>query len=117
MIANNTAAGAAYDVSSRFALTIGGANDLVLKKAAPITFNSPILTTDPLLLPLADNGGPTQTHALRTRSPAFGAGNNAGSFATDQRSTGFSRQASNTDVDIGAYQAQIRDRTFADGFD
>ncbi len=41
------------------------------------------LFTDPLLSPLADNGGLTQTMALRAGSPAINAGN--GCIATDQR--------------------------------
>ena len=38
---------------------------------------------NPLLGPLADNGGPTQTHALLPGSPAIDAGNPAG--CTDER--------------------------------
>lgn len=34
------------------------------------------IDTDRLLLPLADNGGPTQTLALGTGSPAIDTGNN-----------------------------------------
>ncbi len=52
------------------------------------------LPLDPKLGPLADNGGPTFTHALTSGSPAIGAGNPAdpGSgaaacLATDQRGT------------------------------
>jgi CSLREA domain-containing protein len=46
--------------------------------------------TNPLLLPLADNGGPTRTHALTLASPAVDKGNAAPSGAhpaltTDQR--------------------------------
>jgi hypothetical protein len=43
--------------------------------------------TDPLLSPLADNGGPTPTMALRPGSPAFDRGGTAanGCPATDQR--------------------------------
>ena len=40
---------------------------------------------DPLLGPLADNGGPTQTFALLPGSPAIDAGSNPASLATDQR--------------------------------
>ena len=57
---------------------------------------------------LADNGGPTQTHALVAGSPAFDAGNNAdvpGGITTDQRGTGFDRIFNGT-VDIGAYELQ-----------
>jgi hypothetical protein len=73
---------------------------------------------DPLLGPLADNGGPalgpsglasaTLTRALLARSPAIDAGANAVtgppySLATDQR--GFARLAHGT-VDIGAFEVQ-----------
>ena len=40
---------------------------------------------DPLLGPLADNGGPTQTHALLAGSPAIDNATGAGATATDQR--------------------------------
>src|SRR5207248_3048941 len=41
--------------------------------------------TDPQLLPLANNGGPTQTHALPASSPAVDAGDNSACPQTDQR--------------------------------
>ena len=65
------------------------------------TVDSPI---DPLLGPLQDNGGPTQTHALLTGSPAIDIGGNAlipAGTITDQR--GFLRVVNGT-VDIGAYE-------------
>ena len=57
---------------------------------------------DPRLAPLADNGGPTMTHALGADSPARGAGLAAdcAARATDQR--GVARPA--TGCDSGAYQ-------------
>ena len=61
---------------------------------------------DPRLAPLADNGGPTQTHALLPDSPAINAGNNTGAPASDQR--GGQRVGgvdSGSNVDIGAYEA------------
>ena len=64
--------------------------------------------TDPLLSPLADNGGETPTHALLTGSPAIDAGNCPGED-TDQR--GFSRPVDMLGVpnaadacDMGAYE-------------
>lgn len=65
---------------------------------------------DALLGPLADNGGPTLTHALLAESPALDAGDNskANDLATDQR--GAARIADSLDagtiatVDIGAYE-------------
>ena len=40
---------------------------------------------DPLLMPLADNGGNTLTHALEKGSPAIDAANASVAPATDQR--------------------------------
>jgi CSLREA domain-containing protein len=69
---------------------------------------------NPLLGPLQDNGGPTQTHALGADSPAIDKGNSSGS-TTDQR--GEPRPFDFDDVqfpdatggdgsDIGAYELQ-----------
>jgi beta-glucanase (GH16 family) len=54
---------------------------------------------DPLLNPLADNGGPTQTHALLAGSPAIDAADPAVCPVTDQR--GITRDAA---CDVGAYE-------------
>jgi CSLREA domain-containing protein len=85
------------------------------------TSGSPI---DPHIGPLANNGGPTQTHALLSNSTAIDAGDdcvvqashcgdsNTIQLTTDQRGTGFSRQVDGPDgdatatVDIGAYEMQ-----------
>ncbi|MEL6983844.1 MAG: right-handed parallel beta-helix repeat-containing protein, partial [Actinomycetota bacterium] len=45
------------------------------------------LDTDPLLSALADNGGPTQTHAIGLSSPALDAGTAGGAPDADQRGT------------------------------
>ncbi len=61
---------------------------------------------DPMLGPLANNGGPTQTMALLPSSPAIDAGNNAlipSGITTDQRGTGYPRVVNGT-VDIGAVE-------------
>jgi len=63
----------------------------------------PGLNADPLLLPLADNGGPTLTHALAACSPAIDAGEDVGAPDTDQR--GLPRLFG-PHVDIGAYESQ-----------
>ena len=60
------------------------------------------VTGDPLLGPLADNGGPTLTHALLPGSPAIDAGNDAVAETVDQR--GLARNVNG--VDIGAFEAQ-----------
>lgn len=61
---------------------------------------------DPLLGPLANNGGPTLTRALRPLSPAINAGSPglAQPLATDQRGGGFPRVIGGR-LDIGALEA------------
>ena len=66
----------------------------------------------PLVGPLADNGGPTWTHALLPGSPAIDAGDaELGTILPfDQRGDGFARIAdggTSEQLDIGAYEAQI----------
>jgi hypothetical protein len=61
---------------------------------------SDLLDVDPLLGPLQDNGGPTQTMALLAGSPALNAGDPAQLDVPDQR--GVIRSGG---VNIGAYQA------------
>ena len=56
---------------------------------------------DPKLGPLQNNGGPTETHALLTGSPAIDAGDNTYAPDTDQR--GKERIVNGT-IDIGAYE-------------
>ncbi|HXO19434.1 MAG TPA: choice-of-anchor Q domain-containing protein [Thermoanaerobaculia bacterium] len=56
---------------------------------------------NPLLGPLADNGGPTDTSALLAGSPAIDAGNNATCPATDQRGV---IRPQGPACDIGAYE-------------
>jgi hypothetical protein len=57
--------------------------------------------TAPQLVALADNGGPTQTHALNNTSPAIDVGTNTGCPATDQRGM---LRPQGTKCDIGAYE-------------
>jgi predicted outer membrane repeat protein len=56
---------------------------------------------DPHLGPLADNGGPTQTHALLRGSPALNAGDPSLAGRFDQRGTQYSARP-----DIGAFAAR-----------
>ncbi len=75
------------------------------------TFASTNTTIDQVIDPLlADNGGPTQTHALVAGSPALNAGidadavNAAGApLLNDQRDAGFPRKLGA--VDLGAFEA------------
>ena len=57
---------------------------------------------DPRLGPLSDNGGPTQTHALLSGSPAIDAGENNGAPGVDQRGV---KRPQGVAVDIGAFEA------------
>jgi len=81
LMANNTGSA---DLATKSALSISGANNLVMT-AANVALPADTLHGDPLLLPLAGNGGPTRTHALGAASPARDAGNNAANLAVDQR--------------------------------
>ncbi|HYX27946.1 MAG TPA: choice-of-anchor Q domain-containing protein, partial [Pyrinomonadaceae bacterium] len=83
-----------------------------------------IIGMDPLLGPLANNGGPTLTHALLPNSPALDAGDNCvtqavhcgdaniSQLTSDQRGTPFNRLVDGPDadttatIDIGAYETQ-----------
>jgi CSLREA domain-containing protein len=74
---------------------------------------TPASPIDPVLGPLADNGGPTQTHKLLPGSPAFDAGDNAlakdannNPLTTDQRGVGRIANSftPNVVVDIGAFE-------------
>ena len=125
IIAGNTANGMAVDLvpDPDSVVTIGdsliGSNDGNNLIAAPVgmpdgngnligTGASPI---DPMLGPLADNGGPTQTHALLPGSPAIDAGDPAIAFDAaefDQRGGGFARVQFGR-VDIGAYESETPD--------
>src|SRR6185295_19151814 len=86
------------------------------------TESNNIFDVNPGLAALADNGGPTQTHALLSASPALEVGDNCVStgtcaspfngitLTTDQRGTNFPRMLDSADalltqtVDIGAFE-------------
>ena len=94
---------------------IGGSHNLV--GSANATLPGDTLGGDPLLGALADNGGPTRTHALLAGSPAIDSGSNPLALAADQRGEGFAREYG-TAPDIGAFERQpLPDRIFGDGFD
>jgi hypothetical protein len=84
-----------------YGATAGAADILVTSNGASPTALAAIIA------PLANNGGPTQTHALVDGSPARDAGNP--SFTSppdfDQRGPGFPRVIGNA-VDIGAFERQ-----------
>src|SRR5258705_7644649 len=61
------------------------------------------ITTDPMLGPLQNNGGPTFTHLPASGSPVIDAGDPT--LGMDQRGSGFVR-VMNARIDIGAVEAQ-----------
>lgn len=75
-----------------------------------------INVTDPELEPLADNGGPTLTHALMPSSPAVDTGNptfDASTLPNDQRGAPFLRVA-NGRIDIGSFESGDAPPTISD---
>ncbi len=122
ILAQNTATSSGPDCSTSVSFSVGSAGYNLLGDNSGCTFSaatgdqvgtggSPI---DPMLGPLQDNGGPTQTHALQSGSPAIDAGNPTGCtyaadgpLSTDQR--GIARPLDgdsngSTTCDIGAYE-------------
>jgi predicted outer membrane repeat protein len=76
---------------------LDGGNTCAFSAAGDIT------STNPLLGPLADNGGLTQTRALLAGSPAINHGTDSGCPITDQR--GYPRLSP---CDIGAFEYMLR---------
>ncbi|HEY2396061.1 MAG TPA: choice-of-anchor Q domain-containing protein [Rudaea sp.] len=88
------------------AITISGANNLIVSKGSTITVPVDTLAEDPMLASfLENNGGPTQTLALNALSPAIDKGNNVAGLGTDQRGPPFCRKIG-AKPDIGAFEVQ-----------
>ena len=68
-------------------------------------FNAPgdLTNTDPLLGPLADNGGGTDTHGLMPGSPAIDTAGDANCLPADQRGVG---RPQGQACDIGAFESE-----------
>jgi hypothetical protein len=81
------------------------ANNCLIENAsgATIAGSGNVTGTDPALGALANNGGPTQTHAIGAGSAALNVGSNPASLTTDQRGAGFPRD-DGSGVDIGAFE-------------
>jgi len=93
---------------------ITGFNNLVT--TSQLATPADTITACPKLGPLADNGGPTLTHAIAQDSPAINHGNGELFPLNDQRGDGFGRMFG-AGVDIGAYEWQGNpgDRIFSNG--
>jgi hypothetical protein len=119
IIARNTLDHSVYgavgdDIGGFGAVT--GANNLTQVVLTGIALPADTIYADPLLLSLQYNGGLTATHALSAASLAIDAGNDLAGVDTDQRGTGFARMIG-ANVDIGAFELDVDDVLFADGFD
>lgn len=103
----NTAGAAANNCTVIGAAVLANLGNNLEFPGAGCAFNLPSdRRADPLLGPLADNGGPTQTHALLANSPAADAGDDAACAAppvsgVDQRSIA---RPIGSHCDIGAYE-------------
>ncbi len=75
---------------------VDGGHNLSSDASCAFTDPTSLSNTDPLLGPLADNGGPTLTMALLAGSPAIGAADSASAPPTDQR--GFPRPTGSADI-------------------
>lgn len=82
---------------------VAGSHNLVVTSNG--TLPPDTIRTDPLLLQLADNGGPTRTHAPTPGSVAMDAGSNPLGLASDQRGEGYARVHGSA-ADIGAFELQ-----------
>lgn len=82
-------------------MVFSGGQNLDSSDACSLNIQGDLTNTDPLLGPLADNGGGTLTHALLAGSPAIDSAGDANCPAADQR--GVDRPIGNA-CDIGAYK-------------
>jgi hypothetical protein len=108
IVAGNTGATPDCSNQSTATLLLAGNNLIGNNQGCTLTnvqgsdqIGTPGTPINPMLGPLAANGGPTQTMALLAGSPAIDAGSNATCAATDQR--GFARPAG-ASCDIGAFE-------------
>ena len=116
IVANNTAGGTGPDCN--YAISLGDyylIRDTSGIQSGGLPGSHYITGQDPLLGPLADNGGPTQTHALLKGSPAINVGKNVANSQFDQRGLGFKRTLGPAKVsggdgtDIGAFEFKPTD--------
>jgi len=104
------------DLAVHSGIMLSGAHNLIVTQFAPVLLGT--IMTCPQLEPLADNGGPTFTLALRSTSPAINAGANPLMLPFDQRGAGYAR-VFGAKADIGAFEWQgvPGNHIFRNGFD
>jgi hypothetical protein len=105
IVADNSADKGAADIDSAMALPLSGSNNLILDHGGNLDVPADTLVANPGLRPLANNGGPTRTHALAPESFAIDRGANPQLLGTDQRGPDFPRVYNGT-PDIGAFESQ-----------
>jgi CSLREA domain-containing protein len=79
-------------------------HNIISDASCPTTAEGDQANTDPLLGPLANNGGGTLTHELLDLSPAIDTGDDLGCAQTDQR--GIDRPQG-AHCDIGAFEVEV----------
>ncbi len=113
IVSGNRGAAGPSDINAGAVLltdsAVGSATGFTVKTGSG---NNVPFGADIRLAPQADNGGPTQTHALLAGSPALDRGSNPAGLANDQRGTGFPR-GRGAAVDIGAFEG-VWDTPWAD---
>ena len=102
IVAFNGTYGCQVEGGAAAVLTSGGGN-VSTDSSCGTPASGDQLNTDPLLGPLADNGGPTLTQALQPASPAVDAANGADCPATDQRGVARPQGAG---CDVGAFELE-----------
>lgn len=123
ILANNTyssnGATIENDFSDALGVTVSGKHNLIFASFATFPPNVAIMASCPLLGPLRNNGGVTQTHALLSHSPAIDAGSNPNLEQFDQRGSPYKRSDGLfvNFTDIGAYEVQQEDVIFNAAFD
>jgi hypothetical protein len=113
ILANNSSTGGDLAVNTALipAFGINAFNSLIQKPCTTCSLTQIVISgpgtfvgTDPVVGPLAFNGGTTRTHALLSGSPAINTGSNPLVLTTDQRGFGFPRVSGGA-ADMGAYEA------------
>jgi CSLREA domain-containing protein len=108
IIARNTSAAGPRDCHVKDQVIESTGHNLDGDGSCFLTAAGDLPARDPLLAPLADNGGPTETQALLPGSPAIDAGATDGCPQHDQR--GIARPQG-TGCDIGAFERVSRRHT------
>ena len=101
MEGNGGAFACAIEGGGAATITSGGTNVISDGSCSPIGTDQS--STDAVLGPLADNGGPTLTHALGAGSPAIDAADAGSCTATDQRGVARPQGAG---CDVGSFELE-----------